>query len=97
MVAFDQIAVSYIEAGSGIRKSFSSSWKALSLLPVFFWKGLALNSESFSIMAVLSSSNEKNWRFLRAAMIQVSITRTVPSAFGLSLGLTGRAGMTALP
>jgi len=68
-----------------MRKSFSSSRNADNRLPFFFWKGFALNSSSFSWMALLSSSKVKNFRFLSAARIHVSRTFTVPSAFGLSL------------
>ncbi|WP_246599238.1 hypothetical protein [Sellimonas caecigallum] len=66
-----------------MRKSFSSSINADNRLPFFFWKGFALNSSSFSWMALLSSSKVKNFRFLSAARIHVSRTFTVPSAFGL--------------
>lgn len=47
MVAVDQTAVSYGEAGNGMRKSISSSRNADNRLPFFFWKGFALNSSSF--------------------------------------------------
>ena len=66
-----------------MRKSFSSSMNADNRLPFFFWKGFALNSSSFSWMALLSSSKVKNFRFLNAARIHVSSTLTVPSALGL--------------
>ena len=42
-------------------------------------------------------AKEKKSLFRKAAMIQVSITFTVPSAVGLSFGLTGLAGMIAVP
>ncbi len=58
---------------------------------------IELNSSSFSLIARFISAKEKNCSSRSAAMIQVDIFPTIPSAFGLSLGVRTRAGMIATP
>ena len=80
MVACFQVASLKRVAGSGASNGFSSPRNMLSLLPSFFWNGFALYFLSFSRIAWFNSYKEKNWSLRSAAVIQVDMFPTVPSA-----------------
>ena len=85
------------EGGSGVKAGPSSAANRLARLPSSFWKGLVLSSSTSTAIAWFSSSRLKKRWFRRRARIQRCTTSTPPSAFALSFGFLGRAGMIAQP